>query len=207
VIHHLDDMHFEGPNLDLPSPPPDLPYERYEDWRSTTLLAINGIHADEASLLTALDTQANVLLSAAAHTAGSTGARAAIPRLREVAKGEDDYAAAEAAYALARLGDEDGARMLRAAATQPAGALLGPVLAAGYLAQLGDPAGFEVVATALESSLLATRMLACKQLYFFAPFDAVDARALLERALSDPEETVRRQARAELDELGRRSTT
>ena len=202
-IHELEDVSFEGPNTDLPSPPPDLPYERYEDWYSVELLAVNGIPATEEALLEALRTQENILLSAAAHACGSMGLHSAVPRLREVARGPDDYAGVEAAYALALLGEEDGAELLREALERPLAAYLSPVLAAGYVARLDDPSGFPVVLAGLESEFLATKMLACKQLYFFARFDSVNAVAALERAAEDPDPSVQRQARVQLRELGR----
>jgi HEAT repeat protein len=205
-VYRLEDMQFEGPNLDLPSPPPDLPYDRFEDWRSIELLAVNGIPATGEALLEALRTQSNVLLSAAAHASGSNGVKAAIPRLRELTRGPDDYAAVEAAYALARLGEPDGEELLREALQRPLGAYLSPVLAAGYLAQLNDPSGFPVVREALGSDLLATKMLACKQLFFFVPFQGVadghgslvDALGLFEQALEDEDSTVQGQALAQL---------
>jgi HEAT repeat protein len=208
-VYRLEDMHFKGPNLDLPSPPPDLPYEQLEDWHSIELLAINGIPATEQALLEALRTQSNVLLSAAAHASGSSGMKAAIPLLKEVASGPDDYAAVQAAYALARLGDADGEQLLRESMQRPLGAYLSPVLAAGYLARLGDPSGFPVVREALGSDLLATKMLACKQLFFFLPFQGtvdgqgsgVDALGLLEQALEDQDTTVQGQALAQLRSL------
>ena len=208
-VYRLEDVHFEGPNLDLPSPPPDLPYDQFEDWRSIELLAINGIPATEEALLEALRSQSNVLLSAAAHASGSSGLTAAIPLLREVARGPDDYAAVEAAYALARLGDADGAGLLRESLQRPLDAYLSPVLAAGYLARLGDPSGFPVVRKALGSDLLATKMLACKQLFFFLPFQGtedgpgsfVDALGLFEQALKDQDTTVQGQALAQLRSL------
>jgi hypothetical protein len=204
-VHELEDVRFEGPNTDLPSPPADLPYARYEDWRSVALLAVlavNGIPETEEALLEALRTQENILLSAAAHACGSLALHRAAPRLREVARGPDDYAGVEAAYALARLGEEDGAGLLREALERPLAAYLSPVLAAGHLAQLGDPSGFPVVLAGLDGELLATKMLACKQLYFFARYDDVDAVAALERAAEDPDPSVGRQARVQLRELG-----
>jgi len=199
-VYRLADMHFEGPNLDLPSPPADLPYERFEDWRSRELLARNGIPATEEALLAALQTQSNVLLSAAAHASASLPAAA--PLLRQIIHGPDDYAAVEAAYALARLGEEDGKETLRNALRRPLGAYLSPVLAAGYLAQLGDPSGFPVIREALGHELLAIRMLACKQLFFFVPYQGqVDALGLFERALEDRDPTVQGQALAQLRSL------
>ena len=46
----LDDMHFEGPNLDLPPAPEVLAYEDYEDWRADALLAANGVDTTEQGL-------------------------------------------------------------------------------------------------------------------------------------------------------------
>jgi HEAT repeat protein len=202
-VHRLPDVHYEGPNLDLPSPPADLPYEQLEDWRSTELLALNGIPATPDALLDALQTQSGVLLSAAAHACGSTGVDAAIPLLKQVARGADDYAGVEAAYALVRLGDDEGLPLLHEALKRPVGAYLSPILAAGYLAQLGDPAGYAVVREALGSEFLAARMLACKQLYFFAALhgSGVDALGLFKQALDDEDPTVKAQALGQLRRL------
>jgi HEAT repeat protein len=206
-VYWLQDLHFEGPNLDVPSPPLDLPWEQREDWRSIKLLAINGIPATEEALIKALQTQGNVLLSAAAHASGSSMAKRAIPLLRKVARGPDDYAAVEAAYALTRLGDAGGEMLLREALQRPVGAYLSPVLAAGYLAQLGDPSGCVVVGTALGSDLSAIRMLACKQLVFFLPFQGqgqvpgAGTFALFEQALRDHDGTVQGEVLAQLQSL------
>ena len=191
----LDDMHFEGPNLDLPPAPEGLAYEDHEDWRADALLAANGIDASEQGLLDALRTKQNVLLAAAARASGRHHVDAATEPLREVAEGPDDYAGVEAAFALARMGEEDGRSLLRRALERPLGPYLSPVLAAGHLARLGDPSGFPVVRSGLGSDLLAVKMLACKQLAVFLPHEGealpdgsvVDARARLEQALEDPD--------------------
>jgi HEAT repeat protein len=197
-VYRLEDIEYEGPTLDVPSPPPDLPYERFEDWRSAELLTANGIAGDGDALLEALRAQEGILLAAAAHTAGARGLQAAAPLLRHVAEGEDDDAAVEAAYALARLGDSAGESLLRGALDRPVGPYLSPLPAAGYLAQLGDAEGLAAVREGLASDLLAVRMLACTQLAFFLPVAGAEARALLERALADPDPAVRRQARAQV---------
>ncbi len=203
-VFHLPDMHFEGPNLDLPSPPEDLRYDDFEDWRSAALLAVNGIDTTGEDLADALDNQQGVLLAAAAH------ASAAFPelesRLREVILRADDVAAVESAYALARLGHNDSLSVLHAALTRPPGAYLSPIFAAGYLARRDDPSGFPVVRAALGSELLAVNMLACKQLTFFAPFhgavgsdgEEIDVLQLFERALGDENLSVQAQALAQL---------
>jgi hypothetical protein len=200
----LDDMHFEGPNLDLPPAPEGLAYADYEDWRADALLAANGVDTTERSLLEALRTRGNVLLAAAARASGRHRVEAAKGLLREVAEGPDDYAGVEAAYGLARLGEEDGRALLRHALERPLGPYLSPVLAAGHLARLGDPSGFPLVREGLGSDLLAVKMLGCKQLAVFLPFEGealpdgsvVDARAQLERASGDPE--LAAEARAQL---------
>jgi HEAT repeat protein len=207
-VYRLEDMHFEGPNMDVGSPPADLLYERLEDWYSTALLALNGIAATEEALLHALQTQSDVLLSAAAHACFSLPA--ASPLLRELTRGPDDYAAVEAAYALARLGEQDGKEVLRDSLRRPVGAYLSPVLAAGYLAQLGDPSGLPVVREALRNDLLAVKMLGCKQLFFFMPFhggmdssgSVIDVLGLFKQALHDQDPTVRGQALFQLRALG-----
>lgn len=201
----LDDMHFEGPELDIGVPPPSVPYADHEDWVADALLEANGIPLTEEGVLEALRTQENVLLGAAAHAAGRHGYSGAADRLREVARGPDDYAGVEAAFALARLGADEGRELLRAALDRPVGPYLSPLLAAGDAARLGDPSGFVHIREGLGSDLHAVRMLACKQLAFFLPFEGnplpdgtmVDARAQLERALADPDPGIRAQAQAQ----------
>ena len=128
----LDDMHFEGPNLDLPPAPEGLGSEDYEDWRADALLAANGVDTTEQGLLDALRTKENVLLAAAARVSGRHHVEAAKERLHEVADGPDSFAGVEAAFALARLGDGDGRSLLRRALERPLGPYLSPVLAAGH---------------------------------------------------------------------------
>jgi HEAT repeat protein len=211
-VHRLEDIHFKGPNLDVPNPPATLPYDRIEDWRSSKLLAINGIPETEKALIEALQTQSSVLLSAAAHASSSLPA--AIPFLREVMHGPDDYAAVEAAYALTRLGEEDGKKHLLDSLQRPLTAYLSPILAAGYLAQLGDSSGLPVERAGLESDFLATSMLACKQLFFFMPFHGktdssgsrIDVLELFTLALNNPDPTVQAQALGQLRLLRRPET-
>src|SRR5262249_55738790 len=87
-----------------------------------------------------------------------------------------------------------GIPVLRATLELPVGAYLSPITAAGYLARLGDATGLDVIRAALDSELLASRMLAVKQLYFFLDLDDA-ARGLLEqRAQEDPEPPARARA-------------
>lgn len=206
--YRLPDLHFEGPNLDLPGPPEDLPYDRVEDWRSEALLAVNDIGVNLEGLAGALHTEDGVLLAAAAHAAAAFPDLASL--LRQVAQGQDDLAAVEAAYALARLGHDDGVAALHDALDRPAGPYLSPVLAAGYLARIGSPSGYHVVRKALGSELLAVRMLACKQLAFFAPFhgtadaggEVIDVFGAFERSLADEDPSIQGQALTQLQWLG-----
>ncbi|GAC1369464.1 MAG: hypothetical protein NVSMB32_14270 [Actinomycetota bacterium] len=206
----LADMQFPGPSMEVPDPPQDMAPQAQDDFRSVALLAANGVAATQADLIAALAAQTGVLLHAAAHASGSCHIPAAVPLLRAVAMGSDDQAAVEAAYALVRLGHNDGRDGLHAALQRPLGAYLSPVLAAGYLAQLGDPSGFAVVREGLASEFLATRMLACKQLLSFMPFhghieeagEPLDVLGLFRRALHDPEPSVQGQALAQLRSVG-----
>ncbi len=202
----LEDISFDGPNLDVPNPPAGTPYEEFEDYRTARLLEANDLPTTADGIVRALQDQTGVLLAAAAHAAGSQSIGAAIPRLRQVVEGSDDQAAVEAAYALGRLGDAAARQTLVEAVSRPADAYLSALVAAGYLAQLGDPIGFPKVEEGLGSGLSAIRMLACKQLYFFMPFDGanlpsggpIDAAGAYQRALQDPDPDIQWQALAEL---------
>lgn len=205
-VFEFPDMHFEGLALDTEPPPYDLPYDEYDDHNAMALLAANGIPEDEEGIIEALAAQTGVLLAAAAHAAGSVGIPAAVPRLRELASGQDDQAAVEAAFALVRLGVDEGRDVLHEALGRSVDAYLSPMLAASYLARLGDPAGYPVVAAALGSEFVSSRMLACKALLQLVPFhgqtDAsgkpIDVAALYARALSDPDEGVQGEALVQL---------
>ncbi len=203
IVYEFADMSFNGPNLDVPGPPAGLPYEEHADHHSIQLLIANDVATTEDGIAEALRTRSGVMLAAAAHSAGSLAYASTVSALRDLARGPDDVAAAEAAYALARLGDDGGEAALTEAVSLPLGPSLGPVLAAGFLAQLGEPVGLPLVRAALDSEFLATRMLAAKQLYFFAVGGA--ARPLDELfgpALGHPDPAVQRQSLAELGFLG-----
>jgi HEAT repeats len=193
----------EGPTLRMPSIQEDVPYPDVEDHRSRELLRANGIGLSCPELAEALRADLEVLRAAAAHTLGANGCSDAVAELRAVARGRDDLARAEAGYALARLGDAEGEGVLRACLALPPDAYVGAPVAAGYLARLGDPAGFESVQRALGVPLTPVRVLACKQLWFFVPFheQAIDVFAEYRRALQDDDPGVRWQALVQLRDL------
>ena len=194
----------EGPTLRVASLPEGIPYADTEDHRSRELLRANGIGLSCPELVEALRADLDVLAAAAAHTLGVNGCTEAIEDLRAVARGPADLARAEAAYALARLGDDQGEALLRDCLFLPPDAYVAAPLAAGYLARLGDPSGFDTVQRAFEVPLAPIRVLACKQLWFFVPFhgrEGLDVFAAFERALSDPDPGVGWQALVQLREL------
>jgi HEAT repeat protein len=198
--YHLDDISFEAPNLDVEDPPPDLPYEQYEDYRSREILRLNGVEPTGEGIISALETQRGPVLAAAAHTAGAAGLQSARSALEDLLSDPDDIVAVEAAYALHRLGADAGAARLVSALDGNVMLDLGPATAAGYLAQLGDDRGVETVAQAQTSELDAVRMTGCKQLYFLVPFHGPDADvvAMFGRALGDPNENIQWQALVQL---------
>ena len=181
-----------GPEVQLetPDPPDDLAYADFEDYRARALLDVNGIGTTVADLIETLDHPDAVLRGAAAHALGALGTRGPgrttderiplaepligegpIEALRRVAKTADDLVQVEAAYALVRLGVDDGRDVLHAALEQPVNAYLSPAVAAGDLARLGDPTGFDVVVRCLLDDNLIVKTLGCKQLLFFVPLD------------------------------------
>jgi HEAT repeat protein len=203
---HLPDIAYIGPNLDVPNPPPGMGYAEYEDFRCEQILELNGFGADEQSVLGALESEADVLLACAAHAAGSRSIRSASVRLRELLSSPDDSVQVESAYALARLGDPSGKETLERALERPVQGFLSTISAAGYLAQLGDPRGFPNIVEALNSELDAFKMLACKQLFFFMPFEGqIDVAAAFGRALDDSDTNMQWQALVQIQQLDARS--
>ncbi len=200
----LPDIEYVGPNLSLPDVPDDLPYTELEDWKSHWILALNGVDDEVDQVIKALTTERDTLLLAAVHTSWKFSDAA--ESLRNLLDDPNDAVQVEAAYSLARQGDQGAVVILQEALQRPVGGYLSPLTAAGYLAQLGDPSGYPVVGEGLESDLRAVKMLACKQLLFFLPFDGqnvgsnrVDATALFTRAFADPDPDIGEQARAELE--------
>jgi HEAT repeat protein len=194
-------LHLSLEELVVPEPRPGVPFAEAEDQHAQDILTENGIPLTAPGLQAALDSDIEVLQSAAARVAAAGGERAVLESLRTLASGNGDTVRAAAAYALARLGESEGVAALRACLELPVEAYLAPVQAAGSLARLGDPRGLPVVERALRSSNSLVRAVATKQLLFFAGLDGADARALLERAAADSDPEIARQARYELEEL------
>src|SRR6185369_3613859 len=193
---------YEMPVVRVPNPPSDLSYAEYEDYRQREILKANGISLSEADLLDVLKNESNILQATAAHTLGAIGSMAAIPTLKTLLTSMEDLVRVEAAYALARNGVSDGRETLVELLSYPIEAYLFPPIAAGYLAQLGDSQGFDVVVTCLVSDNPAVRMVGCKQIYFFAPFH--DVSQLFERALNDADTNIQWQASVQLRSPGGR---
>ena len=163
----------------------------------------------QSALVSTADRESAILQAAAAHMLGVLGNKEAVPTLERLLSSPDDLARVEAAYALARLGESRGRQELIGCLKQPVNAFISPPLAAGYLARLGDPQGFGVVEECFAVDNLVIRMLACKALFFFVPFNGkpaidgtpIDVMDLYRKALSDPEPDVREQALVQLREL------
>jgi HEAT repeat protein len=197
------------PILDIPEPPADLRWAEVEDFQARELLKANGVAMTEQTLLSTLECAVGVLKVAAAHTLGSMGHAAAITALQRVVEASDDLLQVEAAYALVRLGRENYRSKLKACLANPVNAYLSPIVAAGDLARLGDPIGYPVIARCFEEDNLIVRVVASKQLLFFAPFHGekttdgqpIDAYGLFDRALHDSNPDVQWSAVVQLREL------
>lgn len=203
-------------DLVLPRRPADVSYEYGEDYDAQALLTANGYAAETEVLIGLLDSDLGILQAAAARTLGAKDERAAIGTLERVAHdvSVEETARVQAAFALARM-DVAGAidvlvRLLNLSPeVSPA-----PLQAAGALARLGDPRGFEVVRTALDSANPVTAMVACKQLFGFAVLDGrplsgggrVDALGAFSRALARSEPNISGEARAQLEALDTEQT-
>ena len=194
-------------NLSIPAPRQPLSYAEGESYKYRALLEANGIAITSDALIAALGHPVSALGAAAAHMLGDLNAREAIPALKQTLASPDDLLEVEAAYALARLGDAAGEERLVACLERQLDAYVSPPIAAGYLAQLGDARGFGVIVRAF--AVETARLLACQQLFFFAPFqgetlasgETVDVFALFARALHEGDQYVQAQALAQLAEL------
>ena len=188
-----DETKSKGIILDTPDPPNDLPYADFEDYRAKELLKVNNIELTEQSLLSALNSEEDVFKGAAAHVLGSLGSTAVITALEQLCDNSDDLVKVEAAYALVRLGVKEYSKVLQNCLNYPVNAYLCPPIAAGDLARLGDSIGFPVIFKCLDIDNLIVRIIACKQLTFFVPFQdllsdtgqPIDVYALFNKALND----------------------
>lgn len=195
-------------DLHVPDPPDQLSYADAEDFLNRQILERNGVAMTASALIAALSSGVSVIEAAAAHTLGCLAPEGAIEALRRRLPGAGDLVRVEVAHALARLGAPEGRPALHECLGVPVDAFLCPSIAAGYLARLGDPAGYPVVVRCFDVEITAVRMIACKQIYFFIPFqdqsvgsDKVDALALFDRALRDNDAGVQWQALVQLREL------
>jgi HEAT repeat protein len=196
-------------DLNIPDPPASMSYAQFEDYRNRAILQRNNIPLSEAELIDALGRTTNILQAAVAHTLGSLASTAASPALSQLLKAPEDLVRVEAAYALARMGVGEGRDVLVQCLSYPVDAYLFPAIAAGYLAQLGDSQGFSTVVSCLDQEIPAIRMIACKQLYFFVPFQGqpdttgkpVEVLYEFSRALRDADSDVQWQALVQLREL------
>jgi HEAT repeat protein len=184
------------------------PVEAAEERQARSLLQDDGPGTDPEALRAALDSPRAILRGAAARLLGAEGdddAREALERVATT-RGEES-ARAQAAYALARLGDPACADVLRELLELPVDTSPGPLQAAGHLARLDDPSGLPVVERGLADAEPLIATIAAKQLAPLAllqerrPDLGVDAWRLYERALEHPDEQVSREARAQLERL------
>lgn len=193
----------DGLVLDVEVPPAGLSYEETDDARAGALLAANGVDTTRPGLVAALKSGASVLAGAAARTLGARAEMSAVDDLLEVARASDDLLRAEAAFAAARMGVAEALFLLKKCLDAPVAISLGAPTAAGFLARLGDPAGWPVVLDALGQGNFLIRIVGAKQLIYFAPFHgpSVDVFGAYERALADDEDDVAAVARIELGQL------
>jgi HEAT repeat protein len=200
---------YEMPIVRVPDPPSDLSYAEFEDFRQREILKANAIPVTEPDLLHVLKNEKSILQATAAHTLGVMGSVAAMPMLKTLLTSTEDLVRVAAAYGLARNGISEGKESLVQLLSYPIEAYLFPPIAAGYLAQLGDPQGYKIVVRCLESENPAVRMLGCKQVYFFSKFqglqdadkNTIDVYPQFERALNDSDTNIQWQALVQLREI------
>ena len=171
---------------------------------SAARLAAHGYRGRDG-LVRALGDDSTAVRAEAAFVLGEQGAETAPAALERALADESARVRVEAAFALARLGRRDAAVPLLRRELEGALFADAPLRAARALARLGDPSGYPRVLEALRSELPSNRMEAIAVLPDFVPFagqDGIDPVGALEAALEDPEELLRRDARAALDALG-----
>jgi HEAT repeat protein len=198
-------------DLVVPRRPSGVSYRDGDDVDARALLEANGYTLETGELVDLLQVNLGLLQAAAARMLGAAGQVNAAGALRLLAldEGSEETARVQAAYALARLGLEQGEELLAELLAIPPESSPAPMQASGALARLGDPRGFQVILTALDSANPVTAMVGCKQLYAFAPLDGatlpeggrVDLYAAYRRALERPEALIGGEARAQLAEL------
>jgi HEAT repeat protein len=199
-------------DLVAPRRPAGVPSAVGEDHDAEALLTANGHATDTEALVELLDSGLGIFQAAAARLLGARQERSATDALERIARDPviEETARAQAAYALARMGRDEGRNLLVELLQMSPEASPAPLQAAAALAQLGDPRGFPVVRTALDSSNRVTAMIACKQLHAFVPLDGrplpdggrVDVFEGFRRALTRPEANIVGEARAQLAEIG-----
>jgi HEAT repeat protein len=195
--------------LDTPDPPDDLAYSDFEDYRSEELLKVNDIELTEQSLLSALYNGEAVLQGASAHVLGKLGITSSVPSLKQLCDMSDDLVKVEAAYALVRLGMQEYRNILRGCLNYPLDSYLGPPIAAGDLARLGDSVGFPILTKCLDIDNLIVRTIACKQIILFLPFhglltetgEMINVYTLFDKALHDQHPEIQRIALMQMYEL------
>jgi hypothetical protein len=199
-------------DLVVPRRPAGVPYADGEDYDAQALLTVNGYAAETEILIGLLDSDLGILQAAAARTLGARGERATIGALERIAKDVrvEETVRMQAAFALARMDVAGATDMLVRLLDLSPEASPAPLQAAGALARLGDPRGFEVVRTALDSANPVTAMVACKQIFAFAALDGrplpaggrVDAFGAISCALARSEPNIVAEGRAQVEALG-----
>ncbi len=195
-------------NMNIPNPPPEMSYADMEDFRQAEILKANGVDLATDALLTVLRDDQHMLRSSAAHTLGAQRVESAVDALQAALTADDEIMQTEAAYALTRLGDPVGKAHLVNLLGDSIQFSVHPAIAAGNLAQLGDPQGYPVIVEGLSSEYLTSRMVSCKQLFFFVPHDGTIVNgseiaifSQFDLALQDPDDSVQWQALVQLREL------
>ena len=176
--------------LDLPTEPvkmspvaipADLPYTRWRELVDASFLRDNDYAEGREGWRAAAGASIGVFRVAAYHLLARAPDAADAELLRRGLDDEDGAARAWAAGGLTALG-EDHRAALRAEAARPLEfATYGPVVAAGLLAELGDPSGFPVIAAAMERDELRTTALS-----WLPPFAALEGQALEGGGQVDP---------------------
>jgi len=163
---------FSLADLQIVRPPGGGPYAEVEDRHAEALLEANGFGRGPDELRRAIDSGVGVIVAAAARVAGITGDEESLDLLAELRDPLlEETVLVQVGYALARNERPRGIEMLAEQlevdpATSPA-----PLQAAGALARLGDPRGWPLVLSALESGDDLNAMVACKQLFAFRDLD------------------------------------
>jgi hypothetical protein len=189
--------------------PLDLAYSEWGAHRSQELLTANGFGENPAEWRRAAGHSSGFIRGTAFYLLVQQLDPADESLFRQGLADFDQTVQSLSAFALVRLGDSTAAATLQHIAQLDAEAILSAPLAAGLLAELGDPSGIKTMKMALSSELGYVRLNAVQYLPSFVPLhgledgsgQTIDVWDLYCQAMKDVDIQVKATAEMQLQEL------